>query len=115
LFLGSIKYSLKIPSVACRNSLKFVEHHQPFLSIDAFKRRRGLPAGDWRLQRVRNVEYESVQKDRSAITECEPLKSLWLRRDKFHAHFDKHYFFDRARIVKEVLSNGLTLIMRWNF
>jgi hypothetical protein len=58
---------------------------------------------------------KASRKDRSAITECEPLKSLWLRRDKFHAHFDKHYFFDRARIVKEVLSNGLTLIMRWNF
>jgi hypothetical protein len=98
------------------NFLKFVEHHRPILSIDAFKRRRALPDGDWRLQRAHNVEYETVQKDRSAINDFEPLKSFRLRRDKFHAHFDKRYFFDRARIAEEAplkwsdLDNALELL-----
>src|SRR5260370_5716372 len=39
--------------------------------------------------------------DREAITNFEPLKSFRLRRDKFHAHFDKRYFFDRSKIAED--------------
>ena len=80
------------------NFLKFVEHHRPLFSTDAFKRRRSLPDGDWRLDRA-PVDYAMVVADREAITNFEPLKSFRLRRDKFHAHFDKRYFFDRSRIA----------------
>jgi len=83
------------------NFLKFVEHHRPILSIEALKHRRGLPDSHWLLERAESVEYGTVEADREAITDFEPLKSFRLRRDKFHAHFDKHYFFDRAKIAEE--------------
>jgi hypothetical protein len=75
-----------------------------------------LPDGDWRLERMQDIEYQTVQKDRDAISNFEPLKSIRLRRDKFHAHFDKHYFFDRKRIADEAplkwsdLENAMELL-----
>ena len=83
------------------NFLKFIEYHRPIFSIDAQKRRRGLVDDDWRLSS--GVEYGTAERRRLAITEFEALKSFKLRRDKFHAHFDKDYFFfpDREKIAKE--------------
>jgi hypothetical protein len=82
------------------NFLKFVENHQPLFSTEAFKRRRALRDGDWRLERA-PVDFAMVAADRETIINFEPLKSFRLRRDKFHAHFDKRYFFDRSRIAEE--------------
>ena len=82
------------------NFLKFVENHQALFSIEAFQRRRGLPDGDWRLKRE-PVDYAMIAADRETIINFEPLKSFRLRRDKFHAHFDKRYFFDRSRIADD--------------
>ena len=83
------------------NFLNFVEHHRPMFSVEALKRRRGLPDEHWLLESAQDIQYETVEADRSAITNFEPLKSFRLRRDKFHAHFDKHYFFNRSRIAEE--------------
>jgi hypothetical protein len=97
------------------NFLKFVEHHRRLFSIGALQRRRALPDGHWLLERAQNVEYKTVQKDRHAIASFEPLKSFRLRRDKFHAHFDKRYFFNRKKIAQEAplkwsdLDNALEL------
>jgi hypothetical protein len=43
------------------------------------------------------------------IADFEPLKSFRFRRDKFHAHFDKRYFFDRARIAQQAPLKGSDL------
>jgi AbiU2 len=83
------------------NFLGFVEQHQAIFSIDAVKRRRGISDGDWRIARTRPVDNKTVESDRIAITGLEPLKSVKLRRDKFHSHFDKRYFFDRKRIAQD--------------
>lgn len=82
------------------NFLKFVENHQAVFSIEAFQRRSGLPDGDWRLERD-PVNYAMITADRETIINFEPLKSFRLRRDKFHAHFDRCYFFDRSRIAED--------------
>jgi hypothetical protein len=60
------------------NFLKFVEHHRPIFSRDAFQHRRNLPNDDLRLERVRNVEFETVQRDQDVISSFEPLKSIRL-------------------------------------
>jgi hypothetical protein len=83
------------------NFLKFVEHHRAIFSIEALKHRRGLPDDHWLLERAEPVEYGTVEADREAIADFESLKSFRLRRDKFHAHFDKHFFFDRSKIDEE--------------
>lgn len=82
------------------NLLKFVENHRPLFSVEAFQRRRGLPDGDWRLERA-PVDDAMVAADRETIINFEPLKSFRLRRNKFHAHFDKRYFFNRSRIAED--------------
>ena len=83
------------------NLLKFVEHHRPLFSAEAFKRRRNLPDGDWRLDRFEPVDHARVVADRETLTNFEALKSFKLRRNKFHAHFDKRYFFDRTSIATD--------------
>jgi len=95
------------------NFLKFVENHQPLFSVEAFQRRRGLPDGDWRLERA-PVDDAMVAADRESIINFEPLKSFRLRRDKFHAHFDKRYFFDRSRIAEDAPLKWSTSTKPWN-
>jgi hypothetical protein len=81
--------------------LNWVEQHQPIFSVDALKRRRALPDGHWLLEQTQSINHKIVEKDRSAITDFQPLKSFKIRRNKFHAHFDKSYFDDRKKIAKE--------------
>lgn len=80
-----------------QNFLTFVEYHQDMFSIDALKRRRGYPDGHWMLDREK-IDLRVIQEDRERIKTFPPLQSFRLRRDKFHAHFDKDYFFDRKRL-----------------
>ena len=47
------------------------------------------------------IDYAMVSADRARITNSEPLKSFSLRCHKFHAHFDKRYFFDRSKIAED--------------
>lgn len=49
----------------------------------------------------RNIDFQLIQQDRDAIRGFAPLQSFRLRRDKFHAHFDKDYFFDRKRLGED--------------
>ncbi len=86
------------------NLLIFVEYHLPIFSTEAFKRRRNLPDGHWLLNR-REIDLSTIEQDRSAIEGFAALKDIRLRRDKFQAHFDKMYFFDRDRIAKEAPLN----------
>jgi hypothetical protein len=44
-----------------RNLLKFVEHHRPLFSAEAFKRRRNLPDGD--KSKVFNVALDPITND----------------------------------------------------
>ncbi len=47
------------------------------------------------------ITYETVQKDRNRIKNIESLPNIKIRRDKFHAHFDRQYFFDRKKLGEE--------------
>ncbi len=78
------------------NFLAFAEHH------------RGLFTR-------RPIDFQ-IQKDREALRAFGPLESVRLRRDKFHAHFDKDYFLDRTRLAEDAplrwvdLEETLTLV-----
>lgn len=79
------------------NFLAFAEHH------------RGLFTR-------RPIDFQTIQKDREALRAFGPLESVRLRRDKFHAHFDKDYFLDRTRLAEDAplrwgdLEETLTLV-----
>lgn len=83
------------------NFLKFIEYNQGMFAIEQLKRRRNYPAGHWMLDRE-PIKLEKIKADRKRIREFVCLQSFQTRRDKFHAHFDKEYFFDRERLANEV-------------
>lgn len=82
------------------NFLTFVEYNNKMLSIAELQRRKGYPNGHWMLDRLA-ITLESVNEDRQRLRNLSCLEAFKLRRDKFHAHFDKDYFFERDRFSKE--------------
>ena len=83
------------------NFLSFVEHNRKWLSVTELQRRRDYPDGHWMLQGRTPITSESIEADRAKIRCLKVLASFRLRRDKFHGHFDKDYFFDRKRLQDE--------------
>jgi len=80
--------------------LAFIENNRSILAIEQLKRRRNYPDGHWMLDRD-EITTEQINADRERIKNLDCLKSFEIRRDKFHAHFDKDYFFDRDRLADE--------------
>lgn len=83
------------------NFLTFIEYNQKWMTTEELKRRRGYPDGHWMLQERVPITAKSIEEDREKIRSLEILKSIRIRRDKFHGHFDKDYFFDRSRLQDE--------------
>jgi len=82
------------------NFLTFCEYNREIFEIKELQRRRNYPDGHWMLNR-KPLTLQTIQKDRERINELESLRSFKLRRDKFHAHFDKDYFFDRKKLSED--------------
>jgi hypothetical protein len=80
--------------------LKFVERNRRIFDIKELQRRREYPDDHWMLRRD-PITLDTVCNHREAMQNMSCLNSFKLRRDKFHAHFDKDYFFDRKRINEE--------------
>jgi hypothetical protein len=84
--------------------LKFVENNVCMFSIEQLKSRRNYPDNHWVLDRKRvegKITIEKVKKDREMLKALGCLKSFRIRRDKFHAHFDREFFFDRKRLTDD--------------
>ncbi|SAL00165.1 hypothetical protein AWB80_07802 [Caballeronia pedi] len=86
------------------NFLMFVEHNRKLFAIDQLKRRNNYPDGHWMLNRE-PITLEAINEHRKKIRNLSCLKSFKIRRDKFHAHFDKVHFFDRKRLSNEAPLN----------
>ena len=80
--------------------LSFIENNRRIFEISELKRRRGYPDGHWMLSRER-ITYQAIEKHRKQIAKLECLPHFKLRRDKFHAHFDKEYFFNRGKLAND--------------
>lgn len=83
------------------NFLTFVEYNRKWLTTEELQRRKGYPDGHWMLDGRIPITVESIEYDRQKIRTLAALKSFRIRRDKFHGHFDKEYFFDRQRLQSE--------------
>lgn len=83
------------------NFLTFVENNRKWLTTAELQHRKGYPDGHWMLDRRIPITAESIEQDRQKIRSLEALKSFRIRRDKFHGHFDKQYFFDRQRLQSD--------------
>jgi len=83
------------------NFLAFIENNLRIFEITQLQRRRAYPNGHWMLNRE-PITAETVQEDRDKIIKgITSLCNFKLRRDKFHAHFDKKYFFNRSNLSKD--------------
>lgn len=83
------------------NFLTFVEYNREWLTTAELKRRRGYPDNHWMLRNRIPITAQSIEEDRQKMRSLRALQSIRIRRDKFHGHFDKDYFFDRARLQDE--------------
>lgn len=83
------------------NFLSLVEYNRDWLTVKELQRRKGYPDGHWMLQNRIPITVASINADREKIDALAALPSIRLRRDKFHGHFDKEYFFDRSRLQNE--------------
>jgi len=83
------------------NFLMFVEYNREWLTTEELKRRKGYPEGHWMLKDRTPITAGSIEADRNRIRSLAGLPSIRLRRDKYHGHFDKKYFFDRTRLQNE--------------
>ncbi|CUS35748.1 AbiU2 domain-containing protein [Candidatus Nitrospira nitrificans] len=90
------------------NFLAFVESNLSMLAIEQLKRRKNYPDGHWMLARDA-ITLQTVNANRERIRNLDCLKSFAIRRDKFHAHFDKEYFFDRHRLEDDAPLVWVTL------
>jgi hypothetical protein len=83
------------------NFLTFIEYNRDWMTTAELQRRRAYPDDHWMLQGRIPITAKSIEEDRTKIRSLEALKSIRIRRDKFHGHFDKDYFFDRSRLQNE--------------
>jgi hypothetical protein len=77
--------------------LIFCEYNRKIFKLEELQRRKNYPDDHWMLKDRKPITLETINDDR----ELEALPSFKLRRDKFHAHFDKEYFFDRKKLAEE--------------
>ena len=89
------------------NFLKLVEHNRKWLQPCELQRRKGYPDGHWMLQNRQPITALSIELNREKIRSLVAISSFKIRRDKFHGHFDKDYFFDRKRLESDAP-------IRWN-
>src|SRR4051812_26898967 len=82
------------------NFLTYVEYNRVSLSVAELQRRQQYRDGHWMLNRE-SITLEDINNHRRQIRELEALPNFTLRRDKFQAHFDKAYFFERGRLATE--------------
>ncbi|MGP0593925.1 AbiU2 domain-containing protein [Nitrospira sp. T9] len=79
------------------NFLTFVEYNRNILTVEQLKRRNKYPSDHWMLARD-PISLKTVKEDRELILRLVCLQNFKTLRDKFYAHFDKEYFFDRDRM-----------------
>jgi len=82
------------------NFLAFVENAIDLFAIEELKRRKHYPDNHWMLDRE-EITYQTVKSHREQIKSIPSLDHVKTRRDKFHAHFDRKYFFDRDKISND--------------
>jgi hypothetical protein len=81
-----------------------VESSVDIFAIDALKCRRNFPDNHWVLRERRKegeLTVKHVTKDRERLRNLRCLQGTKTRRDKYHAHFDKKYFFDLHRLDRD--------------
>ncbi len=78
------------------NFLTFIEHNRKWITVEELKLRRNYTDDHWTLKNHEPITFKSIEIHRNKIKSLTVLNSFEIRRDKFHGHFDKKYFFDKS-------------------
>ena len=82
------------------NFLSFIENNRDIFAISRLQERIDDSDGRWMLK-LEPITYESIESDRKKLQNIKAFSSFKIRRDKFHAHFDKYYAFQRNQISSD--------------
>ncbi len=80
------------------NFLNFIKRHINILEIQKLKERKNYSDDHWVLEDRNPITLKTIKSHIDKINKLFVFKSIKIRRDKFHAHFDAGYFHDRAKI-----------------
>jgi len=67
---------------------------------DLLKGRVKNPDAKWILEK-KSITFEMIEEDRNNIRGLACLQRFKVRRDKYYAHFNKKYFFNRTQLEKD--------------
>ena len=77
--------------------LSFIENNKELFEASAVQKRGSYP-DEHHMLNHEPVTSQVIENHRKKIVELRSFPSFKLRRDKFYAHFDKKYFFNRDRL-----------------
>lgn len=80
------------------NFLSMIENNRQYFSTENYRLRRNLPLEFWSVKQHVPITYEMIKEHRIRIENLNFMKFIALRRDKFHAHFDKEYFTQKEKL-----------------
>lgn len=83
------------------NFLVFIRSNIGLFSVAKLQKRRNYPKDHWMIKGRKAPTILSVDEDIEKLEKLPSLDSIKKRRDKFHAHFDKEFFFDRKTLQDE--------------
>jgi hypothetical protein len=81
--------------------LTTIEHNRKWLTLAELQRRRNYPDEHWLLSAREEITLATIEAHRTQLRGLGGLESFRIRRDKFHGHFDKKYFFERDKIADD--------------
>jgi len=82
------------------NLLNFVEGNLGMFSKTSFKERSGTDENHFlfRNNSWKPLTIDEIESHRQMIRSNHAIANIKIQRDKFHAHFDSKYFFDRDKL-----------------
>jgi len=75
--------------------LIFIKNNRGIFSVANLRKRRNYPKDHWMVKGRKAPNLSSVNQDIGRLEKLPALGSIKIRRNKFHAHFDKEFFYDR--------------------
>jgi hypothetical protein len=98
------------------NFLTFIKHNIKIFTVSSLQNRRNYPDRHWMLNRD-PITFHTIEADLNKIKKIKSLSSIKTRRDKFYAHFDKKYAFEKKKIssdapIKNTDLDEIILVMK---
>jgi len=83
--------------------MNFAESNIGLFSKSKFMTRNSVKKDYWLFKTGgwKALSVQEIQAHRTEIANCEALNNIHHQRDKFHAHFDKEYFFNRGKMNED--------------